>query len=674
MLWNSYFALACLLVVVFWLRGKQNRFTNVFVPLACIAWTYGISLTASVVLSQNMGTPLRRLHPVLIMSSAVVPVLVLALARTAWLRHASLVVSLFVLLLVEADALHIRYFGSILSFAEAGNAGQLWAVRESILELLEIDDLHYVGLGLLSVMFWWASGPSQTVAADTARARRHRRLVRIPVVTVLLLGLWPVTDNLTTWMQEQEGWKIFRTDWAAGSRGIFFAHAREVLRQRLESQAVETPTAEALQRTRDYARLRDRQRSAYTDEWGVFRGSNFIAVQVEALQEWVVDVSLHGELVMPFLHELANTGRRFDHVYDQTGDSLTSDCEYLFLNSLHPLPRGAVAFRRTANDFVTVPEVFRANGYTTYSAHGYDRGMWNRGILHPKYGFDQSDFRAELGSEPSLGWGLSDEAFFRRVGDRLSRLPQPFFAFLITLTSHHPYRAIPVERHQLDTSGIPKATLVGYLESMRYVDGALAKFFEVLDENGLRENTAIVIFGDHDSRMLINKRTTQAMLQRTDLAKREAILIGLRAFATKRIPLFIVPPTSREKAYPVRRVHTAAGQIDFGPTLLHLAGLRTPASMLGAPIPSSAADRWVARFDGAAANGYATYDPDGQVECVSVRDLAPLARENCAGLRAAPAVQLESSLIITMNDLAHELAETDGSQPVEANAATGQAP
>ena len=35
--------------------------------------------------------------------------------------------------------------------------------------------------------------------------------------------------------------------------------------------------------------------------------------------------------------------------------------------------------------------------------------------------------------------GLSDASFFRQVSERLESLPQPFYAFLITLTNHYPW-------------------------------------------------------------------------------------------------------------------------------------------------------------------------------------------------------------------------------------------
>src|SRR5690606_11775996 len=119
----------------------------------------------------------------------------------------------------------------------------------------------------------------------------------------------------------------------------------------------------------------------------------------------------------------------------------------------------------------------KAAGYATLSAHPYKRGFWNRATLHPRYGFDRSLFDRELGPGPVIGWGLADEVFFAHVLPELAGLPRPFFAFLITLSLHHPYDAFPPGLRRLQLGGLEGTSLGNCLNGIHHLDAALAELF-----------------------------------------------------------------------------------------------------------------------------------------------------------------------------------------------------
>ena len=153
--------------------------------------------------------------------------------------------------------------------------------------------------------------------------------------------------------------------------------------------------------------------------------------------------------------------------------SPTADSEFLSLNSLQPMSDVAICFRFADNDFVALPGLLAKKGYSTLSAHAFERGFWNRAKVHPRYGFKQAYFDRELGSSPKMGWGLADKVFLQRALERVDKTRPPFMAFFITLTSHHPYNYLPSAEVHIDTAGLPDI-LAGYVASARYVDEALA--------------------------------------------------------------------------------------------------------------------------------------------------------------------------------------------------------
>jgi len=74
--------------------------------------------------------------------------------------------------------------------------------------------------------------------------------------------------------------------------------------------------------------------------------------------------------------------------------------------------------------------------------------------------------------------------------DVLARVGAPFFALVITGSSHHPYLS-PGKSHPED------ASLDAYRRSVAYADAELARLLAALDARGLLEDTVVAVVGDH---------------------------------------------------------------------------------------------------------------------------------------------------------------------------------
>ncbi|MFO8044010.1 MAG: sulfatase-like hydrolase/transferase, partial [Alkalispirochaeta sp.] len=77
--------------------------------------------------------------------------------------------------------------------------------------------------------------------------------------------------------------------------------------------------------------------------------------------------------------------------------------------------------------------------------------------------------------------------------------PEPFFSFLITVTSHTAFDFYP---DSFAVDAFEDATpplLRDYLNSAAFVDHALEMFFSALDARRLTRNTLVVLYGDHDA-------------------------------------------------------------------------------------------------------------------------------------------------------------------------------
>jgi lipoteichoic acid synthase len=481
-----------------------------------------------------------------------------------------LIVGLFGSLLILADVVYYRFFGDVLSapaMLAAHQTGHLWESIRSLFTpsqawlLLDWPFATWLTIRLTATR---AAGPSPRARALTfAGAAAVLAVAGLLLSAPRVLAATPldqmfrdrsVVEQLGPFgFHLYDGWNYARTRW---------------MRPRATDAQVEEAAS--------WLAARAPLRAGAGPMFGSARGRNLIVVQVESLQDFMVDLRVDGQEVMPFLRRWTGDSLRFTNVTDETSEGRTSDAEFTSMTSLLPLDHGAVAFRFPANHYVALPKVLAEHGYDTASAVAFEPGFWNRQVMHPSYGFRQTFFEPDFQMTEQIGWGLNDHDFLQQMVPRIERMPKPFAAWLITLSLHHPFDDFP-ERHKSLKLGALEGTSFGnYLHTMRFFDQALEDFKTSLGRDGLLDDSVLVVFGDHDA----------GFVRSAELAHAMGIGPGEAAWEMNdRIPFFVrVPRSAMSGAQP-----RPAGQTDFAPTLLALLGI-DPAplpyvgrNLLGAP-------------------------------------------------------------------------------------------
>ncbi len=164
--------------------------------------------------------------------------------------------------------------------------------------------------------------------------------------------------------------------------------------------------------------------------------------------------------------------------------------------------------------------------------------------------------------------GLSDCEMFRQSMDILLTCEEPFYAFYVTVSSHHPY-SIPEKDRAVTLSAEDEGTLFGsYLQAVNYADRAIGEFLAMLDEAGLYENSVIVIYGDHYALTNTDHAISSRVLELTG----ESYTI----YDVFNVPMLIhIPGMNRAQT-----IHTAGGHMDVMPTLLPLLGIRNTGTVM----------------------------------------------------------------------------------------------
>lgn len=234
------------------------------------------------------------------------------------------------------------------------------------------------------------------------------------------------------------------------------------------------------------------------DYYGIFKGKNIIALQIESLENFVINSKVNGEEITPNMNKLLKNSLYFNNIYEQNGGGTSSDADFMFNTGMFPISSGSVVFRYPARNLETLPKLLQQKGYKTYSSKAENAGSWNWVEMHKgTYKFQEVWDISKFSIDEIIGIGLSDASGFRQMSEKIKHIEEPFYINYSTLSSHGPFE-IPEDKKLLNLpKELDKSILGAYFQSIRYVDEQVGSFIQELDKNGMLENTVVVIYGDH---------------------------------------------------------------------------------------------------------------------------------------------------------------------------------
>ena len=221
------------------------------------------------------------------------------------------------------------------------------------------------------------------------------------------------------------------------------------------------------------------------------------------------------------------------------------------MNSVEPLRRTSVFFDEHYDYPNALTKVLGGPGYGVYAFHGNAIKSWARHLAYPRMGYSDFFDIAKMGLSEQ-GWGAPDGAVFDYATQFTATCKAPFFAHMITMSNHYPYKNVERYHHSAieDYSGSPLAAK--YFNSMNYVDGCLRKLVTELRQ---RKDGYIIILGDHTP-------------PRLDSEALRASRLSVRGAKLEFVPLFILGPGLE----PRQETGFVAGFLDMAPTILSLSG------------------------------------------------------------------------------------------------------
>lgn len=279
---------------------------------------------------------------------------------------------------------------------------------------------------------------------------------------------------------------------------------------------------------------------------------NYIMIQVESMDANIVNQTYKGQYITPFLHSLESESIYYPYTLSYHEGGGTSDSEFSVLNSVEPLTFYP-ALKLSGYDYPNSMVARLGKGdYTTLAFHGNVGSFYNRDVAFAKLGY--MDFYDMLKMKlPESGWGVPDDKVLSFAYDKLKTTKGPFFAHVITMTSHEPFNSARNYYNNTLYDDIGDNTVKEYYNSMSYVDKSIQDFVDKIKAEF--KDTYIIIYGDHTPNI------------NSQIYKQASFTMDGKYFEF--VPMMVVTPDGKAR----KETKEVASFLDVAPTVLKTSGI-----------------------------------------------------------------------------------------------------
>ena len=467
--------------------------------------------------------------------------------RVLFLYVCDIIITIFII----GDLNYFRYFKDIISVPVLINGLQLGAVKSSVSTIIKFSDFLYA----LDVIFIFP----KLIKFRSMNGFEISKTYRFSLFILLLIISFSINVNSFYALAKEQPRLLttfYNKVYIAKKLGFLNYHYLDIYNALNTSISRSTPVSK--EKENEIKTFLQANSEDTTNLKGIAKGKNLIMIQVEALQGFVINNSIEGAEITPNLNKLVKNSAYFDNFYYQISAGGTSDAEFMSNNSLYPAASGAACFMYCGNEFNAMPENFGEAGYETAAFHGFRESFWNRNVIFKKYGFNNFYGEKNYDINENVGLGLSDKSFLSQSVDKIKKLNKPYYAFLITLSSHFPFD--DVTNYGTFNVGQYENTLLGnYLKAIHYTDEQLGMFLDKLENEGILKDSVVVLYGDHYAIPKDNITELAKFLNKDSLS-------DLQYAKLQKVPMLIHFPDGSNKG--VNSI--PGGEVDIYPTLCNL--------------------------------------------------------------------------------------------------------
>lgn len=403
-------------------------------------------------------------------------------------------------LLSAANYMYYTHFNSFISVGILGQAKHLSEMKNSVSQTFNIKVLLFAIPTLILVYIYRKLNSQSYFEKMNQKFSIKREIVSPFILGLVLLMAISTTLTGTDISRIKKQWN---RAYLVEQFGIYSFATADLVKSASVPKPIEADfedfddQLQALIKNNNETQVENK----YTD---VLDGKDLYVIHYESAQNFAMDMSFGDGEVTPFLNQLAEESLFFKNFYPQHSVGTSSDSEFTFSTSLYPINNRTVFIDHADKEFKTIQKLLVNKGYHTMSMHGNNGSFWNRNIMHPNIGYEEFIDREDYIIDEEVGLGLSDESFYHQsvqiLKERKERFDKPMMATVISLSHHYPFDDLDVYG-DFDTGYLEGTDISNYLKSINYADQALEQFFTEMDEEGLLDNAAVLIYGDHHAKI-----------------------------------------------------------------------------------------------------------------------------------------------------------------------------
>ncbi|MDP4145135.1 MAG: LTA synthase family protein [Bacillota bacterium] len=465
-----------------------------------------------------------------------------------------IIINILATILIIGDAWYFRGFSGFLNFFLMSQTSNLDNLGSSVVSMFRpIDFIFIIDIILLIVY----------AAFNRELYRGVRRSVKLFLVTLIIpiLYLTYVHYKVDVFKRCFNGQMLFRQSWAPNQTmsnlGPIGYHIYDGFKYYIDSK----PYSLTAKEKQDINTWYDKKQENLPDNQyaGMFKGKNLLVIQWESLENFVVNQKIQGQEITPNLNKLLKNSLYFDNYHENVYNGTSSDADLLTNTGVYPVREGSTFFRYPNNKYQhSLPLLMQDMGYSTYAIHPDKGSYWNWMPALGSIGFQKCYDASQYKMTEQIGLGISDHEFLTQVAPIIEKEKQPFYSFVVTLTSHAPFDLPQKYREMKLDNGFDKNILGDYFQSIHYTDKEIGNFLDTLGKAGLLQNTVVVIYGDHTSVHKFYSDEADAVRPSQDWWMHNDM----------RIPLVIYNPSIQGQTLDIQ-----GGQIDLMPTVSYLMGV-----------------------------------------------------------------------------------------------------
>ena len=417
------------------------------------------------------------------------------------------------------NSVYYTFYTSFASVSMLSLTQYIASVGDAVVEnVLQLKDIVYIFSPIILIAVHIKLKKSKYYKKVEVKSERRRKTIRTliggAVITVLFLVMLSPLDISRFAKQWNREYVVMKF-------GIYVYQFNDIITSVQPKINSLFGYDKATKEVTEY--YKNKEKSADNKYTGIFKDKNVLVIHAESIQRNLFDMSFNGQDVVPNLKRIASEGMYFSNYYPQVSVGTSSDSELTFTTSLMPTQSGTAFVSYFDRTYNSIPNLMNDMGYFTFSMHANNADFWNRRAMYEHLGYQKfyskSDYKVT--TENTIGLGLSDKEFFKQSMPKLTKINEKYdkwYGLMIMLSNHTPFSDVEhygnyevnmketVTKEDGTTEEVVHPYLEGrklgnYIKSAHYADEALGELFQELDENGLLDNTVVVIYGDHDARL-----------------------------------------------------------------------------------------------------------------------------------------------------------------------------